>query len=203
MKRAFFVVVLSCLVVIAPLVGAQEDEQSEREAMYERYLEFPYYVKGGSIEPHWMADGSSFWYGEGGPEETVIWKVDPVANTKEPLFDTARLRKVLTPLLRHEPPSQGLPFEEFAFVEREKAVKFAVEDKEFILQLDTYRISRAPTVSEEVKKRRVQQVIRKYFMVGGPDVMEVLSPDGRWFASVKDNNVGLRSTPDDRSVQLT
>ncbi len=30
--------------------------------MYYRYLEFPSYVKGGSIEPHWMADASSFWY---------------------------------------------------------------------------------------------------------------------------------------------
>ena len=42
---------------------AQQGGQSEREAMYYRYLEFPSYVKGGSIEPHWMADGSSFWYG--------------------------------------------------------------------------------------------------------------------------------------------
>ena len=24
-------------------------------------------VKGGSIEPHWMAEGSSFWYAEGDP----------------------------------------------------------------------------------------------------------------------------------------
>ena len=29
--------------------------------MYRRYLEFPSYVNGGKVEPHWMADGSSFW----------------------------------------------------------------------------------------------------------------------------------------------
>ncbi len=39
------------------LGGAQEAKQSEREAMYRRYLEFPSYVKGGKVEPHWMADG--------------------------------------------------------------------------------------------------------------------------------------------------
>ena len=60
--------------------------------MYYRYLEFPSYVKGGAIEPHWMADGSSFWYAEGAPDNTVIYKVDPKANTKTPMFDTARLR---------------------------------------------------------------------------------------------------------------
>ena len=27
---------------------------SEREAMYYRYLEFASYIRGGSIEPHWM-----------------------------------------------------------------------------------------------------------------------------------------------------
>lgn len=68
-------------------VGAQETSQAERDAMYHRYLAFASYVKGGSVEPHWMADGNSFWYAEHGPGETMFWKVDPVANTKQPLFD--------------------------------------------------------------------------------------------------------------------
>jgi catechol 2,3-dioxygenase-like lactoylglutathione lyase family enzyme len=59
MKRTFFLLFLLCLAMITPLVRAQEAEQSEREAMYYRYLEFASYVKGGSIQPHWMADGSS------------------------------------------------------------------------------------------------------------------------------------------------
>ncbi len=33
--------------------------------------------------------------------------------------------------------------------------------------------------------------------------MEILSPDDRWFASVRDYNLWLRSTDDDRAVQLT
>ena len=55
------------LVLITQSVNAQPKEQSSREAMYYRYLEFPSYVKGGTVQPHWMADGSSFWYAEGGP----------------------------------------------------------------------------------------------------------------------------------------
>ncbi|MFQ5791349.1 MAG: DPP IV N-terminal domain-containing protein [Acidobacteriota bacterium] len=180
------------LVPAVPLVFAQEAAQSEREAMYERYLKFPSYVKGGSIQPHWMADGSSFWYAEGGPENTVIWKVDPKANTKIPLFDTARLRQALTPMLGHELPYQGLPFAEFTFVDdSETAVNFTVEDKEFILQLDTYTITRAPDLSKEEKSRLV------------PQTGEVPSPDRRWFASSKDHNIWLRSSYDGRSAPLT
>ena len=51
------VLLVTAVVASTPLVRAGEPRQSEREAMYYRYLEFPSYVKGGSIEPHWMADG--------------------------------------------------------------------------------------------------------------------------------------------------
>ncbi len=103
--------VVAGLLLSVGLAGAQETAQSEREAMYFRYLDFASYVTGGSVEPHWMADGSSFWYAEGAPENTVIYQVDPRANTNVPFFDTVRLRKVLIPLLGDEPPNQGLPFE--------------------------------------------------------------------------------------------
>ncbi len=52
------------IVVSAPLARAGKPTTSEREAMYYRYLEFPSLVKGGSVEPHWMADGSSFWHAD-------------------------------------------------------------------------------------------------------------------------------------------
>ena len=97
-----------------------------------------------------MADGSSFWYAEGAPDDTVIYKVDPEASTKTPLFDTARLRQALTALLGDEPPNKGLPFEEFTFVdESETAVSFTVKDKVLVLKFDTYAIAPAPPVSEE------------------------------------------------------
>ncbi|MEE9183348.1 MAG: DPP IV N-terminal domain-containing protein, partial [Acidimicrobiia bacterium] len=200
-KGTAFVFLVVGLMVSGPVVHSQEAALSEREAMYYRYLEFSSLVKGGSIEPHWLADGSSFWYAEGSPANTVIYKVDPRANAKTPLFDTPRLRKALTPLLGHGPPYQGLPFEKFAFVDGEQAVKFSVENRQFILQLHNYKITAVLPLSEEEKSRLVPQIVRE----GGdwPDMMEVLSPDGRWFADVKEQNLWLRSTVDGRSVQLT
>ena len=171
---------------------AQQGGQSEREAMYYRYLEFPSYVKGGSIEPHWMADGSSFWYAEGAPGNTVIYKVNPKVNAKTPLFDTALVRQELTTVLGHEPPYKGLPFEAFTFADDdEKAIKFTLENKDFMLQLDSYVITQTPALSQEEKKRLV------------PQAGDVPSPDKHWLASIKDHNIWLRSSRDDRSVALT
>ncbi len=203
-KGIVLVFLIICFVHVSPLWGAQQALESEREAMYYRYLEFPSYVKGGSVEPHWMADGSSFWYAEGAPENTIIYKVDPKANTRTELFDIARLRRAVTPLLDHEPAYEGLPFEEFTFVdEGEKKVRFSVGNKEFILRLDTYRIRPAPSISAEEKNRLIPKGVRKSFMVNGPDLMEVLSPDRRWFASLKDDNLWLRSTYGGGGIQLT
>ena len=191
-KLATIVFLVASLVAIALPVHAQETTQSEREAMYYRYLEFASYVKGGSIEPHWMADGCSFWYAEGAPENTIIYKVDPKANTKTALFDTVRLRRAPATFLGHESPYEGLPFDTFTFVDDgEKAVNFAVEDQAFILEPNSYKISRAPVKSEDERTRLF------------PRAGEVSSPDGRWFASIKDHNIWLRSSHDDSSVPLT
>jgi hypothetical protein len=132
-KRTIFIILVVALTAIAPFVGAQETKQSptgsgqvddstrraEREAMYYRYLEFASYIKVGSIEPHWMADGNSFWYAEGAPENTIIWKIDPKANTKKLLFDIERLRKAFRTLIGHDLSNRGLPFDKFNFVEGE------------------------------------------------------------------------------------
>ncbi len=206
-RRWLIALVLVFTGVPLAALKAQEAVQAEREAMYYRYLEFPPYVKGGSVEPHWMADGSSFWYAEGAPANTVIWKVDPRASAKTPLFDTARLRQALTRLLGHEPPYQGLPFEELSFVdESEQAAKFTVEGKEFILQLDTYTITRAPVLSSEEKDRLVARVVEQGFVGGAPswgDIKDVLSRDRRWFAGLENRNLSLRSTYDGRTQALT
>ncbi|MCH8247364.1 MAG: DPP IV N-terminal domain-containing protein [Bacteroidetes bacterium] len=213
---ATLIIVVTGHMLTVPPVRAQETTQSEREAMYYRYLEFASYVKGGLIElneanryvePHWMADGSSFWYAEGAPANTVIFKIDPEANTKTPLFDTARLRQALTLLLGHEPPYEGLPFDQFTFMDdAETAIRFTLEGKDFMLELDTYVATRAPVQSEEEKSRFIPQVWGKALVGGTPisgEIREVLSPDRRWFAGIKNRNLSLRSTYDGRTQPLT
>ena len=199
MKRALFLMMLSCLVASASFISAQETKQAEREAMYRRYLEFPSYVKGGSIEPHWMADGSSFWYAEGTPANTVIWKVDPKANTKELLFDTPRLRRAVAEALGSEPEGNGVPFSEFEFLGGEKAARFRLGRREFILDLTGYGISEDSAAAKERERLRPRVVGRGFY----GDILEVLSPDRRWFAAVGEHKLWLRPMSGGPSVQLT
>ena len=144
-----------------------------------------------------MADGNSFWFAEKVPAETIISKVDPRANTKTPLVDTARLIGALTPLLGHAPPYSGLPFQTFTFEDEEASIRFTIEGRTFKLRLDTYAMEEVK-VSEAETRRLNPQVTRTMFPRTGQDVKEVLSPDRRWFALEQQHNLALRSTYDGR-----
>lgn len=76
--------IVASIAVLPSRAFSDDAKQTRREEMYQKYLEFSSYVKGGQVKPNWT-DGNSFWYSEGPPENTVIWKVDAVANTKERL----------------------------------------------------------------------------------------------------------------------
>jgi len=188
---------------LAIFLSAEEQEASRREKMYARYLDYLSLIKGGDVRAHWMADKSSFWYAEGQPDETVIYKVDPRANTKEALFDSEKIREALKPLLGHEPPYKGLPFTSFAFIDGETSIKFAVEGKRFICSLDTYRMKPVPPMSAEEKARITPRPVHEGFFASTPPVMEALSRDGEWFLGAENHNLYIRSTYDGRCQPLT
>ncbi len=178
-------------------------EAGSRQEMYERYLDFPSLIKGASARPHWLADGRGFWYAEGAPDRTVIFKVDPAANQKIPLFDVDRLRQALAPVLGHEPPYEGLPFESFTFADDERSARFVVEDREFELRLANYEIEALPAGSRTDQERLTPQLVRRAFPTTEADLYELPSPDGNWFVRDQDHNLWLRSTEDGRLAQLT
>ncbi len=203
LKGPMFVFLVMGFLVIPPLVCAQEAErvdQSEREAMFRRYLDFASYIDGGAIQPHWMADGSSFWYAEEAVDGRVIFKVDPANNTRVPFFDTDRLQGALAQTLGHEPEGRGVPFDTFDLIDNETAVTFAVENRQFVLHLGDYSIEVAPSTGEDAN-----ELPRSF-----PDPLwpccpnqELLSPDGSLFTGIEDHNVYVRSRSGDQKVMLT
>lgn len=194
-------------------VAATEDAAfSESEGVYRAYLSYQDLVRGGQVTPSWILNGPSFWYADGGPQDRMIWRVDPETNTKEPLFDVARLRMALTDALGEEPAGRGVPFVRLVFV-GERSVKFALEGADWRIDLDSYAVERLPALSVlpplavlvSESERAIQSTFNKWTYPAGVKltVPERLSPDGRWYASARDDNIALRATVDGHSMMLT
>ena len=180
------------MVVVAINGNAQATSTPSREEMYRRMLHFKRMVKGGLIEPHWMADGRSFWYVDDSGDMPRIMKADPAANAVTPFFDDARLIKALTVALGYTPP----PIRAFDLVDNEKAARFIMGGRALRMDLDSYKVLPTPMPVERGR------IVR-----GGPfeglGPAEVPSPTGEWTAVFKDYNLWLRSHADGRSFQLT
>jgi dipeptidyl aminopeptidase/acylaminoacyl peptidase len=184
---------------------------SARRAAYEAYLDFGDLVRGGRVTPGWLPDGTSFWFAEGGPQDRTIVKVT-AAGRKEPLLDPARLRAALTERLGYEPAGRGVPFDRLYFVGPSR-IRFDLEGRSWELDLDSYRVTRLPEptsfeiipmLPSERARTTPRMFPREGFTGLGPTMVpESLSPDGKWFVSMNDDNLVLRATVDGRTVPLT
>jgi len=207
MRRLCLSAVLSILSLGWAAGLAGQTSVADREAMFQRYLGFASLVEGGVVTPHWLEDGDRFWFAENAPDSTTIILVDPARGDARPLFDTERTRQAVTTALGHGAPYDGLPFADLEFVDEPgpgggAVVRFVVEDREFQLSLDDYSI--LPTGrSAAVRDRYEPEVVREAFPATNPDIVEVLSPDRRWFARDDERDLWVRSTADDRQERLT
>ncbi len=190
------------------LAGAVPED---REAAYQQYLDYQQMIHGGRVAANWLPDGSTFWYEDGGPNDRRILKVDPAENTVEPLFDSARLRAALTEALGHEPAGGGVPFARFQMA-GPGTVSFALEGANFTLDLETYAVTRQlppASFSIELVKSEAERAVpgtylRERFQGLGPiPSPEAMSPDGKWIATVRNNNLALRATIDGQEVPVT
>ena len=161
------------------------------------------------ITPHWFHENTRFWYRNdlrGDTKEFIV--VDAVRGTREPAFDHAKLAVGLSEAAGAEYRADKLPLNSIEFIEDEKAIRFNVGDAAWKCDLNSCecyrtgaRVSAAPvsetnSVADAEPQRRRGRDQR-------PRENSDRSPDGKWIASVKDNNVFIRARDDEKEIQLS
>jgi dipeptidyl aminopeptidase/acylaminoacyl peptidase len=181
-----------------PASAAAPPSGVDRDAMFLAYLGSGALIRGGSVEPHWLADGRRFWYVTETKEGPLVWIVDPRANTKRPLFDTPRLLQALRARLGKKLPA-AVTLGDLVFLEAENKVRFNFAGKTWLLDL----ADNALAETAEPQKKDIPRLIRKAVLTGLPPTMEIASPDGRFFATEKDHNLALRPAGSEEVKLLT
>jgi dipeptidyl-peptidase 4 len=143
-----------------------------------RHVVFP-----AEVEPHWIEKTNRFWYRRVSPKGTEFILVDAERNTSAPAFDHAQLATALSRVAKQEYEPFDLPFADLDFVNSEKAIRFSIDDAQWTCQLATYECQKNQPSPE-----------KRY---------EVLSPNKRWAAFVRDHNLYLRDISTGTIVQLT
>jgi dipeptidyl aminopeptidase/acylaminoacyl peptidase len=173
-----------------------------------------------TVTPHWFADDTRFWYRndlKDGAKEFIL--VDAEAGKRGPAFDHAKLAAALSKAANAEYKPDRLPFDDIEFADGGKAIRFDAVGKAWKCDLATYECSATGAANKRAPAKEPEPVGDD---PESPDTTELQpaqpqpkgrpqtdrprdapSPDGKWVAFVKDNNVFLRPTEGGDPIQLS
>lgn len=198
-RVVFLIASLSAIPLSLCCIARGAPDAPNREELYHRYLRIGALIRGGMVAPHWLADGNRFWFVAGGPINPSIYLVDPMAKTRETIFQGDRARAALARRLGHDPKA---PFDlaQLRLEAGEAKIRFALENKIWLFDRKDGSVAEAPP---DAKPAAGPRLIRRGFMFGETPVVEVASADNQRFAGERDQNLYVRSGADDRLLPLT
>jgi len=139
-------------------------------------------------------DGDKFWYRTLTAKGSEFILVDPVKKTRAAAFDQQKLAASLSKATGKQYEADMLPFNSISFSPDGKVVIFEADGKQWSCNLQTYdcQLDNSHTKAGKERgrgRRRAES--------------EVLSPDGKKVAYIKDYNLWVRDVESHKETQLT
>ena len=141
-------------------------------------------VSGTEVVPRWIG-GDRFWFRGRRMDGTEFVLVDPARGTRGPAFDHERLAAALSVAADTAYLGRKLPFTEFEFVRDGRAIQFQVADS---IRWTCDIVGYACTGPDSAA------AFPRY---------EIRSPDGRWAAFERNDNLWLRNLESREEIQLS
>ena len=174
---------MSTLAVAAP-IGAQITASDYARA--EAFLGWnaQNLVSGDQVSPVWL-EGDRFWFRSHVLDGHEFVLVDPTRGVRRPVFDHHRLAAALSLAADTTYEGRELPFQEFEFVDGERAIRFHLADSvRWSCDIQAYRCTGPDSVPKQPREI-------------------TLSPNGRWAAFERDENLWVRNVETGDEVQLS
>lgn len=140
-------------------------------------------VLNADVQHHWIGAEDRFWYlraGETGTKEFVV--VDAASGERSAAFDQRKLAEALSQAIGKSVNPADLPFSRLRFSQDRGSIEFEVDGTRWAWDLATSALRRAPE---------------------GLLPHEVVSPDGRWAAFRKGENIWIRPTAGGDAFPIT
>jgi dipeptidyl aminopeptidase/acylaminoacyl peptidase len=196
----FLLLILTLVLAIAITAGAQQAATPRvlTAADYARAEKFMGYntnplVFRSGVRPNWLLD-ERFWYRIVTAEGSEFVMMDPATGTRGLAFDHAKVADALSAAAGATFDAQHLPFTDFEFTDNEQSISFAARGRRWKCDLKTNQCAdtgAAPPAQGGGGGRT------------GAGRNDVLSPDGKRTAFIRDWNLWVRDIATGKETQLT
>ncbi len=191
--------------------AAVQDRLSDDERVMNRREAAARKVYKDRIVPHWFAENTYFWYRKdlsGNTKEFV--SVNAERGARQPVFDHQKLASALSKATGVEYQADRLPFNNIEFMDGTKAIRFKVDETTWKCDLSSYECSKTEasatlnSADRDEQDRRFRREQPPRFEQQRDESEEpIRSPDGKWTAFTKDNNIFVRSEDNKEEIQIS
>jgi dipeptidyl aminopeptidase/acylaminoacyl peptidase len=148
-----------------------------------------------SVRPVWLA-GDRFWYTVTTEKGTEFILVDPAKKTKAAAFDQEKLAAALSTTTGKQIAPYRLPFQTFMYAPDAKSISFAVDGKKWKYDFKTNQV--LSDTGAVIAEAPAPAMGRR-----GGGGSDVLSPDGKLAAFIRNYNLWVRDVATKKETQLT
>ncbi|MBN8880402.1 MAG: DPP IV N-terminal domain-containing protein [Sphingobacteriales bacterium] len=141
-------------------------------------------------------EGDKFWYSVNTEKGTEFFLVDPSKKSKTPAFDQAKLAAALSKATSRNYDAYKLPFQFFSFSPDGKSISFSADSRKWKYDLKSAVVTTDASAATAEPPSPATMGRRGGFT-------EVVSPDGKKAAFIKDYNLWVRNLETRQETQLT
>lgn len=189
MYKFFFSRALAPALLLISALSAFAQITADDYARAEKFLSYNTapLVDRGPVRPNWL-EGDRFWYRTMNPTGSEFILVDAARGTRAPFFDQAKLAAALSAASGGKFEGSRLPFSTFKM--DGNSIAFSADKKYWKCDTQAYTCAEVPRPDPAAPRKDA-----------GPN--EVLSPDGKRAAFIRNFNLWVRDTATNKETQLT
>ena len=149
------------------------------------------------VVPHWVDQTSAFWYVRQTEKGKEYVKVDAASKKRTALFDKQKMASALTEKAGREINAYNLPLQNCRLNISLDTLRFQLDGKFWAYSIKNNRLLDEGAIPSRGKERHWMEVDDE--KEGRP----VTSPDGKWTAFIKNDNVYVREVATGKEKQLS
>ena len=197
MKKYFLRIALPLMLLSSGPAFAQGTLEDYNRAYSLRQKFSGYQVYHSDVNPHWVTGTSSFWYLQRTPQGNEYLLVDADRQTRRPLFVRDSLAVQLQQSLGRRVDARNLPLDKGNLEASLDVFRFVCEGYNWRYEIAVNRLTREGKVPPRRKGRHWMETDDEKGW--GP----VTSPDGKYEAYIKNDNIFVRDKASGRERQLS